>query len=443
MLATTGDEQHIFLFDVDGVIVNPVAYRLGITKTLVELCGMIGLQNTEEILPNEAEIAAMEAQGVHDVWDMTNIIFCDILTSVALQKHPVEDLPNVLHDSTAEHLRALSVLSPTIARPDYLKLAFNMASTDAHSHPPDLALKLFRTKLSTVCHSGTGSGFHSDLGDEMRNRKQSDSHNNMTENDSHNNTWVELLDRFLIGTRSAYSSYGTRLFQNIILGSSDFERTYELHSEYHGIGLLRAEDITLINQKTVDRLIELNQHQSCAVGVYTARPSLPPHQARTSPVGYSPEAEIALENAAMQSLPLIGMGMMEWLGKQHNERTEDLTKPNSTQALAAMINTITGGQDVVALNDAYAIEKQNKSPADTELAALRDKRTSVYVFEDTISGIVPLQKTTEMLRSHGFDVQLYALGIATDPNKRAALEKHCKSVFGDVNEAFASIALPQ
>lgn len=402
------DEYRIFLFDVDGVIVNPVAYRLGITKTLVELCELIGLQNLDSILPNEAEIAAMEAEGVHDVWDITNIIFCDILTTIALQGHPIETLSNFSQENTAERLRALRPFSPTVVRPDYLKLAHSLASSEFNSHPPDLALTMFRNKLSKV---------------------------------NHNKAWIDLLVHFLIGTRSAYSSYGTRLFQNIILGTQDFERTYNLKSEYQGIGLLRAEDITLINQKSVARLMELKNRKSQAVGVYTARPSLPPTEADTSPLGYSPEAEIALENAGMQALPLIGMGMMEWLAKQHNERTEDLTKPNSTQALAALINTITSGQDVVALTEAYAIDKQNKDPSETQLSALRGKKAVIYVFEDTISGIVPLQKTTEMLRSRGFNVQLNALGIANDPNKRAALEKHCKSIFADVNQAFESIAL--
>ncbi|MBS1957089.1 MAG: hypothetical protein JST89_23060 [Cyanobacteria bacterium SZAS-4] len=402
------DRYHIFLFDVDGVIVNPVAYRLGITKTLIALCEKIGLQNIDAILPNEAEIAAMEAQGVHDVWDITNIIFCDILTTIALQERAVESSSNFHQENTAEHLRALKELHPTIARPGYLKLAQDIASNEFHSHPPDLALTLFRNKLSKS---------------------------------NHNKDWIDLLVKFLIGTRSAYSSYGTRLFQNIILGSHDFERTYELSSEYPGVGLLRAEDITLIGEKTVEQLMKLNNRQSCAIGVYTARPSLPPKHSDASPVGYSPEAEIALESAGMQSLPLIGMGMMEWLGKQHNERTEDLTKPNTTQALAALINTITCGQDVAALNEAYAIDKQNKKPAQTQLTTIRDKKTTVYVFEDTISGIVPLQKTTQMLRSQGFDLQLEALGIATDPNKRAALEKHCKGVFADVNKAFESISM--
>jgi hypothetical protein len=393
----------IFLFDVDGVIVNPLAYRAGITQTLLELCEKIGLQNAKEILPNEPEIAAMEAQGVHDVWDITNIIFCDVLTTIALQARSIETLSNLPHECTTEQLHALRVLNPVVERPDYMQLATSMAATNKLSHPPDIALSLLSEKLTNTSQSAI---------------------------------WTDLLKRFLNGTRSAYSSYGTRLFQNIILGPHDFEQTYKLGSEFKGAGLLRAKDKTLINQQTVDELLELNQQSSYAVGVYTARPSLPPKMAAISPLGYSPEAEIALESAGMQFFPLIGMGMMEWLAKEHGERTEDLTKPNATQALAALINTISSGDDVTALRDAYAIDKQAKSPKKTHLNALSDRKTTVYVFEDTISGILPLLKTEQMLRSKGFNMTVEPLGIATDPQKRAALENHCSQVFDDVNAAF-------
>ncbi len=92
--------QRIFLFDVDGVIVNPLAYRIGVTRTLIELAARIGLQDINAILPTEEEIAAMEANGVHDVWDITNIIFCDVLTTIALQANPIEVLSDLPHSAT-------------------------------------------------------------------------------------------------------------------------------------------------------------------------------------------------------------------------------------------------------------------------------------------------------------------------------------------------------
>ena len=161
-------EHHIFLFDVDGVIVNPIAYRLGITKTLIELCEKIGLQNSQAILPNEAEISAMEAQGVHDVWDITNIVFCDILTKIAQQRDAVETFSIAPKSDTVESnsvapintltekLKALRALTPDVARPDYLALAQDMASTDAHSHPPDIALKLLKTDLKMLVRAIPG-----------------------------------------------------------------------------------------------------------------------------------------------------------------------------------------------------------------------------------------------------------------------------------------------
>lgn len=446
-------ERRIFLFDVDGVIVNPVAYRLGVGKTLSALCEKIGLANSESILPSEADISALEAQGVHDVWDITNIIFCDILTTISLQANledvrlsqlesakgydfdavssqntdaassqsvhaassqnsdaasvPKFDISSVpASETTGNMLSALRKLNACVARPDYHELANKLAPTEAHSHPPDIAMEMLSQKLKGV---------------------------------NHNKFWMDLLERFLTGTRSAYSSYGTRLFQNIILGAEDFARTYELSSEYPGQGLLRTEDKTIISSESVDQLLRLNKNAHDAVGVYTARPSLPPNEAEISSVGYSPEAEIALENAGMQSFPLIGMGMMEWLGKQRNQRTEDLTKPNTTQALAGLINTITGGRDVAALIEAYAIDKEDRAPEETSLSAIRGDSTIVYVFEDTISGIIPLKRVVQMLQLRGFKIHLEALGIAVDTSKRLALEKHCTHVYPDVNQAFRSI----
>lgn len=414
-------QRRIFLFDVDGVIVNPLAYRLGITKTLTELCKMIGLAEIPSMMPSEAEISAMESQGVHDVWDMTNIIFCDILTTIALMTNATANLRTARNDSArlAENQAAVSnddlnqILSPlkdlipSPTRPDYMTLAMEMAVHDTPSHPPDIALQLFSQKLLPINQSSV---------------------------------WLHLLKRFLVGTRSVYSSLGTRLFQNIILGSNNFEQTYELKSAFEGAGLLETEDKTLISKETVDKLKELARDSMNSVGVYTARPSLPPTQARVSSVGYSPEAEIAMDNAGMRSFPLIGMGMMEWLAKQQQQRTEDLTKPNPTQALAALINTITQGQDVLALNEAYAIDKHGQDPDSTSLSIIKEAKTSIYVFEDTISGIVPLLKTTELLQSKGFNIQLEPLGIAYEHSKRVALERYCKQVFSNVNDAFASIS---
>lgn len=441
----------IFLFDVDGVIVNPIAYRLGITKTLEELCHQISLQNTSEILPTEAEISALEARGVHDVWDITNIIFAVILTEIALHTGSTASYSqNLLNpkDDTISQLGALKALSPKVTRPNYYELANLVTSeilstpvnceqiSEISTHPPDIALKALSARLDTLTRlDATAYGA----------------------------SWKELLSRFLVGTRSAYESYGTRLFQNIILGDDSFQSTYGLKPDRFpdgaaagpgrssvtgnsiggSSGLLRTADKTLIAYETVRTLNMLAATNSGdsknVIGVYTARPSLPPKAVAADSLGYSPEAEIALENAGMQNFPLIGMGMMEWLGKKYNARTEDLTKPNTTQAFAALINTVNGGNDILALEDAFAVDKFNKTIDSTDLKELFNKRVTVCVFEDTISGILPLKKVVEVLNVAGYDVNLVASGIATDSQKRSALAPHCSGVYEDVNQAFQSV----
>lgn len=399
-------QQRILLFDVDGVIVDPIAYRIGVTYTLKQLGELIGLADLGALMPSEKEIASMEANGVHDVWDMTNIIFAIWLTEIALKTETVHSVGQDSDGSVAEQLRQLQQLKPSVDRPDYAVLATKLHPTSEFSHPPDIALHFLEERISSL---------------------------------SQRDAWGKLIRKFLIGTRSAYSSFGTRLFQNIILGNEVFERTYGLPSDYDGQGLLQQEDKTLISNNTVAQLLQQNKQNDVAVGIYTARPSLPPKDAALPPLGYSPEAEIALQNAGMQSLPLIAMGMMEWLAKERNERTEDLTKPNRTQALAALINTINGGHDVEALQQAYEIDKQNLPAAETDLSALKDQKTKIYVFEDTISGIVPMLAVADLLRKQNFDIEVDALGIAHDDKKIVALKKHCSQVFPDVNQAFDSI----
>ncbi len=76
---------NILLFDVDGVIVDPLAYKIGIRKTLELLCDIAGVISSDAILPNHEDISFFESCGIHDVWDITSIMFAAILTAIAAE----------------------------------------------------------------------------------------------------------------------------------------------------------------------------------------------------------------------------------------------------------------------------------------------------------------------------------------------------------------------
>ncbi len=392
----------IFLFDVDGVIINPVAYKIGINKTLELLCNKMGLNNTSELLPQKTEIAYLESCGIFDDWDITNILFAFILASLCDYFKQNKQLVELSDKTLDEKLLAIKLLCPRIQRPNYIELANKLVIAKDSSHPPDSALEMLSSELK----------------------------NEMAELNSM--SWIDLLRDFLIGTRSVYASHGTRLFQNIILGKQEFEKTYGLTSEWDGPPLLQTEDTVLMNVASVKKINELTSNTDYRLAIYTARPSLSPQLIQS---GYSPEAEMAMQMAQLTNIPLMGLGMMQWLAEKYKERPEDLVKPNSTQAIAALLAALTRTNSASILEDAYNLDKGKVHPDKTGFGQFKNQDLLIYVFEDVVSGVQAVLKAGEKLQACGYKMSVKPLGIAQDKNKKASLEKYCHKIFPNVNDA--------
>jgi len=374
---------NVLLFDVDGVLVEPCAYRICIDRTLEVLLPQIGIEAPLDFLPSYADVSYFEAQGIHDCWDITNIIYAQAVAATW-------DRPNA----------AAGVIIPA-----YKPIVDRIRQANAESHPPSVAATLLTMDMNAR---------------HVEQQKLS-----------------ELVE-CLRGSRSVYKSHVTRLFQNILLGSSIFESTYNLPSQYNGEPLLQAEDRVLINPATVAKLKELHARgpEHWKMAVYTARPSLKPEFAGGSSPGYSPEAEIAQQSAGLNELPLIGMGTMEFLAERTNELAQDLVKPNSTQAFAALLSALHGSVNLDLLEQAYEMGMKDATPESTALAQWKHIPLNIYVFEDTVSGIIPMDIVANRLSERGYSINLNCLGIARQKSKRDALLKFCPTVYSDVNDAF-------
>jgi hypothetical protein len=404
--------MNLFLFDVDGVIIDPRAYRLGINRTLTCLFAKIGLQNLQSHLLSQSEIAFMESRGIHDVWDITNIIFCLVVTTILFT-----DERAVLSRAADpdKQMERLQLLQPAIDRCHYLEFITEITGSSHLSHPPDAALESLQRKLPKTTQDNV------------------DANERAAEPDKNA---IRFLRSFLIGTRTPYQSYGTRTFQNILLGSKHFEETYGLRSTQDGQSFLRREDRVLISPESVKTLRALCHLPENKVGIYTARPSL---SAEPNEKGFSPEAELALDMAGMTDFPLVAMGMMEWLAARTGTRAEDLTKPNTTQAVAALMACIRGKVSQELLEQAFAFDKCGRELTSTALVELRERNTTVYVFEDTVSGIKPMLEVGERLEALGLHIKVQPLGVSAEPSKIAALSIHAKQVYPDVNTALKKL----
>jgi hypothetical protein len=401
---------NVLLFDVDGVLVEPNAYKAAILATLEILCKQVGLRNWQDVLPSDDDIAHLESCGIHDVWDMTNIMFSAILERITFHLTGTEahekNLSDRLEglDNIAERLAVFQKTPLVIQRPDYIEVGNELLKRHP-MHPPDALLQIVEGRI----------------------RKQFAATSLMY-------SLLEIHKAFLLGTRSAYESYGTGLFQNVLLGKETFEKTYKLIGEYNGEALLRTADKPLISPQSVQTVHELNKWRDCKVGIYTARPSSPPHlDAGDEDVGFSPEAEMAAELCGLQDIPLVGMGMMEWLAKRHNTRTEDLTKPNTTHALSAVAAAIYQQSGAEVLEAAYSVDKMGENARDILFGELAERPIKVYVFEDTISGINPMLALAKKLQGHGITMSVQPMGIAQQKSKHQALQMVCQHVFGNVD----------
>jgi hypothetical protein len=387
---------NMLLFDVDGVIVNPLAYRVGVKMSIELLCKRAGITNAGALVPDESDIAFFESCGVHDTWDMTNIFFCAIL----MQLISFETIFAPSGDTAEKAIAELATVPRTVPRPDYKKLAGSLR-TEPVSHPPDTALSIFKSELQKRPNS---------------------------------EQWIKLIENFLGSTRSIYDSVATRLYQNVVLGTKDFSSTYGLASEHDGECLLLSADKVLISKESVAKLVSMQGDGAARVAIYTGRPSHPP-ESEQNKKGYSPEAELAIQFAEMERFPLVAMGKMQWLAERHGERLEDLTKPNTTQACAAIMACITGRDDDSILESAFDVTKKDVKPDDSFLNELKNRDVRIFVFEDTTSGIAPMLRLADELNSQGYKLSVHALGIASDDSKKASLKKYCDAVFASVNEA--------
>jgi hypothetical protein len=376
---------NVLLFDVDGVLVEPCAYRICIDRTLEVLLPQIGIATPAELLPSHDDVSYFEAQGIHDCWDITNIIYAQIVA--AIWDRPNKTAPLII--------------------PNYKPFVDRIRQANSDTHPPSVAATLLTTRVNSTAGS---------------------------------EKLTELVE-CLRGSRSVYKSRVTRLFQNILLGSSIFESTYNLPSQYNGGPLLQAEDRVLISTATVAKLKDLHARapEQWKMAVYTARPSLKPDFAGGSSAGYSPEAEIAQQSAALNELPLIGMGTMEFLAERTGELAQDLVKPNTTQAFAALLSALHGSVKLNLLEQAYELGAREGSPRDSVLDPWKHTPLNIYVFEDTVSGIIPMDIVAKRLREYGYSINLTCLGIATQKDKRETLLKFCPAVYDDVNGAFDSV----
>jgi len=161
---------------------------------------------------------------------------------------------------------------------------------------------------------------------------------------------------------------------------------------------------------------------------------LPPSDANADKLGYSPEAELALQLVGLGSVPLVGYGGVQWLARQVGGNAEQYGKPQVVQALGAL-GAALSGQIANSLLSAFALACNGEllSP----FAEWVGQPLRIFIFEDSARSIRGVQQMGALLREHSIDAQVFGMGIDPYGAKQSVLRAADAQIFADVNQAIA------
>ena len=365
----------VLLLDIDGVLVRPGGYRAALHATLNYFVNLMGLPHFE--FPEE-KLAGFEKRGITSEWDMVPLLL-GVLWNNILSRETVTNLPDEVSAAAIKIGKSLNGHIPSdLHIPD-----FDLVEGQ---YPADTALQ---------------NGFFQSIPERLR---------------------TNLLHR----SRDVHFSQTMRLFQQYTLGSRAFTETYNLSAEIETASLLHKYDQSNIDNTIREKLRRPGIHLTA----FTARPSAPPREVEAPPLGYAPEAEIALDLVGLSDIPLISFGKLQYLGEQRGYDPESFLKPSPVQALAGIAAALTGNEwsALQAACDWY--ETGQLKGVLAELPQTFD----VTIVEDTLGGIRSVWAAGEILQKAGLEVTIRAYGLTSgSAAKSAAFEQVGVPHFDDWN----------
>jgi hypothetical protein len=386
---------HLFLFDVDSVLVEANGYLKALQDTVAHFSRRMGVGAHP---PTEAEVRALEAHGLTSEWDSAPTCIAALLVE-RLRREPTIALAN-----------------------DWTKALAALASHPLPLPHPDYAALAQRVGERLVNQPGAARAARAVLWEDVLATPGLEPHHSALD---------ALFDVLLGRTYDFARSPVTRHFQHLVIGSAGVHQTYGVTPDFEGAAYLQAHDRPLLDTDVRARLRESVERGDIRLALYTARPSLPPVDANVTANGYSPEAELARSLVGLSDYPLIGLGRVHWLAERTGERADHLVKPSPVQALAA-VGAAWSGQEAAALEAALALHRDGElRPPLVGLDAV-----TVHVFEDSPGGIDAVRHAVEALQAAGLDVAWQPHGITPAVGPKAkAMAARSVPTYRSINEA--------
>jgi len=371
----------ILLLDMDGTLLAPHGYHFSLQETVAITGQQLGYA---DVHLTHMDITAFETAGVSSEWDSAAICAAILLENVMLENPKFTPPPSLSLQFPTSHSNP----------PPKFRSFANLLADAALQHLPPL-LRAKRLLLNKA---------------KERTSKQ-------------NQALINILET----ARQMEGSFTHRIFQELVLGSEKFERTYNLPPMLNVESYLLTHDRSNFNLETRNNLKTWLQNENHHAIIYTGRPSRSPAKKWSVP-----EAELGAQCVGLEALPIAGWGGILWLSAQRDCDPLMLLKPAPTHALIGLQLAI-GESLETALTKAAEIVFEHS--VDRSWESLQG--ALVYVFEDTAPGITSLFHAQQILLDVGIHISVFPIGVTDKDSKRRALETVGASVFEDFSEAFA------
>ena len=370
----------ILLFDLDGVLVEPIGYRRALQETVARVGRELGY---EAVRLSAEDIAAFEAAEATSEWDSAAMC-CAILLKHAWQHDPACRWPR---DLTAPEngLHGLPA-------PDFAAFARRLAAIG-----PDGDHALTRAEALLLDEGNL------------------------------NSSQSETLRSILRNARDVRHSATHRIFQELALGSAAFKAAYNIEAALTIESYLQKYDQMTLTREALARLHAWLAPAEHAAAIFTNRPSRSP-----GALSGTPEAEEGARLAGLSTLPIVGLGALNWLSNRQNVASDTFTKPSPIHALAAL--RAAAGD---TLTDSLLAASGLALDATLDEGWARYSNVNVHVYEDSAKGIRSAIAAADLLQAFGIHIDVTLNGIASDQLKRQALRAAGGSIFSSVDAALA------
>lgn len=381
----------IFLFDVDGVLIDPRGYKEALVATVDTLARRMGQPG---MAPTDEDIAVFEACGITSEWDSAPMCVGQVLAAALAGQQ-------VAYPSIEAAFEALGSNGLGIERPDYQALARRVAAHTPVGDQPTLTILRLLEELVDDRHR-------------------------------------QLLGAFLPRVWTL-ESLTTRTFQHYSLGSERYRTTTGQPADLQSSSMLLEHDSPVLSAAIKRRLAAAHDAGSVRYAIYTARPSLPPRDLSPddclpATLLFPPEGDLAADLIGLAHAPLIAGGRMGWLATSRGRDPAAYLKPSPVQALAAILAAVTG-KEVASLKAAVdLVEDRTRTALFDDLPGWPWR---IIVFEDSAGGIVAARQAVDLLREVGLPVTFDGVGVATQASKRAALAEVAGRIVADINAGLA------